>query len=400
MANERRLLIVTESLGIGGTETHLIRLLAPLAAQEWSIAIFCLSQRGQRANEVEAAGIRVVSPPRLASRGAGRGRNPAKIILGASRLFWLMQRWRPAVVHFYLPGPYILGAPLAMAARIPTKIMSRRSLSHYQTRRPMLARFERVLHSSMDAVIGNSRAVVRELMSEGIPPTKVKLIYNGTDTSLVFPRRIEARRALGIEQEALVGVMIANLIPYKGHRDLIEGLARVSARLPTGWLVLFAGHDDGLQSELEKLTESFGLQENIRFLGERRDVQLLLAAADYGVLSSWEEGFSNAILEAMAAGLPMVATDVGGNSDAVLHERTGLLVPPQEPAALGNAILRLAHEPSLRRALGVAAQLRVRQEFSLERCIEAHEKLYEALLASAEKRGGRKVGGQPCARSR
>lgn len=159
----------------------------------------------------------------------------------------------------------------------------------------MAARLERLLHRRMDAVIGNSRAVVNDLAAEGIPSSKIRLIYNGIETSIARPERTEARRALGIEQEALVGVVVANLIPYKGHKDLIEGLALVAQSLPSGWRILCAGRDEGLQAKLENLVEARGLKANNEFLGERTDVPTLLAAADFGVLSSWEEGFSNVI---------------------------------------------------------------------------------------------------------
>lgn len=380
MAVERRLLVVTESLGVGGTETHLIRLLVPLAARGWSITVYCLTERGQRADQVEAAGIRVLSSPRRANRGALGIRNLANIALAANRLFWLMRRWRPHIAHFYLPGPYLVGAPLAIAARTPTKVMSRRSLSRYQEHWPMVARLERLLHRRMDMVIGNSRAVVRDLSSEGIPSSKIQLIYNGIDTTVALPKRSTARRALGIEKETLVGVVVANLISYKGHKDLIEGLASVAQSLPSGWRVLCAGRDEGLQPRLESLVKASGIEANIQFLGERADVPRLLAAADFGVLSSWEEGFSNVILEAMSAGLPMIVTRVGGNPEAVINQETGLVVPPRDAAALGEAVLSLAQDPDLRRRLGAAARLRVRQEFSIERCVEAHKDLYEGLL--------------------
>ena len=375
MAAERRLLVICETLGVGGTETHLIRLLVPLACRGWSITVYCLAERGCHADQVEQSGIRVFSPFRLTHR-----RSPGNIVLAANRLFSLMRRWRPHIAHFYLPGPYLVGVPVAIAAGVPIKIMSRRSLSHYQRHWPMAARLEWLLHRRVDACIGNSRAVVSDLASEGIPSSKIKLIYNGIEIPMPRPERAEARYACGIEQEALLGVMIANLIPYKGHKDLLEGLALIADRLPSGWRILCAGRDEGLQSKLEELVKRRGFNANIQFLGERSDVPTLLAAADFGVLSSWEEGFSNVILESMAAGLPMVATNVGGNPEAVRDGETGLVVPPRDPAALGEAILSLAQDPALRHRLGAAALLRARKDFSIESCIDSHERLYEQLL--------------------
>ena len=125
------------------------------------------------------------------------------------------------------------------------------------------------------------------------------------------------------------------------------------------------------------------LGANIKFLGERSDVPALLAAADFGILSSHQEGFSNVILESMAAGLPMIVTNVGGNPEAVLDRQTGIVVPPHDPQALGQAIVELAHDGTLRRQLADGAVSRVRKEFSMESCVNAHERLYEQLLDQA-----------------
>jgi hypothetical protein len=105
-----------------------------------------------------------------------------------NKLYWLMRRWQPHIAHFYLPGPYLVGANVAIAARVPIKIMSRRSLSNYQRNWPLVAQLERRLHNKMDAVIGNSRAVVRQLIEEGIPEAEVRLIYNGIEVSQTPPR--------------------------------------------------------------------------------------------------------------------------------------------------------------------------------------------------------------------
>mgnify|MGYP003561969558 FL=1 len=295
-----------------------------------------------------------------------------------------MQRIRPDIVQFYLPGPYLIGAPVALIARVPVKIMSRRSLSRYQRNRPAVASIERFLHGYMDAVTGNSRAVVKELLAEGVPEARLHLIYNGIDIAPSMDRS-EARSALGIDNDALVGVMVANLIPYKGHHDLIEGLGLVTKQLPAGWRVLLAGRDEGLRSELEALAAKRGIAENVVFLGERSDVPRLLAAADFGLLTSHEEGFSNVVLEGMAAGLPMIVTDVGGNAEAVLDGATGFVVPPNEPKAIGEAVLRLARDHNLRASFGDAGRKRVAEHFSMESCQNAHLELYRTLLAAQSK---------------
>jgi glycosyltransferase involved in cell wall biosynthesis len=377
---DRRLLVVTESLGVGGTESHLIRSLPRLAASGWSVVTFCLTERGERAEQVEAAGVEVATSPRLARRKTSFLRYPAHVALATNNLYWLIRRWRPHIAHFYLPGPYLIGAPVASAARIPIKIMSRRSLSDYQRNWPLVARLERRLHTKMDAVIGNSRAVVRQLIDEGIPEAKVRLIYNGIEVSPVLPDRNEARQALGLDNDTLVGVVIANLIPYKGHRELIEGLSHIERKLPGDWRILLVGRDHSIRSELEALSTTCGVSHRIRFLGQRSDVPALLAAADFGLLTSREEGFSNVIVEGMAAGLAMIVTDVGGNAEAVVHGETGFVVPPRNSKAIGDAILELARNPEQRKRFGAAARTRVEKEFSIDQCVRLHADLYLEML--------------------
>ena len=249
-----------------------------------------------------------------------------------------------------------------------------------------VGRFEQFLHRSMHAVLGNSREVVRELVEEeGCPPERAALIYNGIDLAPYadLPDKASTRAKLGLEGNAFVATIVANLIPYKGHRDLLEALAAIRDDLPSPWRLLCVGRDDGIGAELRALARDLKLEENVRFLGQRTDVVDLLAASDLGILCSHEEGFANAILEYMAAELPVVASDVGGNAEAVVDGETGLIVPPHDPAALGPAILGLARDSERASAMGAAGRLRVESKFALERCVAEYDALYCALLASA-----------------
>ncbi len=153
------------------------------------------------------------------------------------------------------------------------------------------------------------------------------------------------------------------------------------SQLPAGWRVLLAGRDEGLRPELESLAAERGIAGNLLFLGERSDVPRLLAAADFALLTSHEEGFSNVVLEGMAAGLPMIVTDVGGNAEAVLDGATGFVVPASDPKAIGEAILRLAATQAHEDPSGDAGRKRVAEHFSMEACLNAHLELYRTLLA-------------------
>ena len=196
---DRRLLVVTESIGYGGTESHLLAVLPRIAEAGWQISVFCLTERGERAAELEDAGVRVLAARRLAGRSRRHLLFPINAGVAASQLYALARRWRPHIAHFFLPAPYIIGTPIAMAAQIPVKIMSRRSLSHYQRNWPGARRLESLLHARMTAITGNCGTIIRELVEEGVPESKLRLIYNGIDPSGVVPGRGEARAALGLD---------------------------------------------------------------------------------------------------------------------------------------------------------------------------------------------------------
>jgi glycosyltransferase involved in cell wall biosynthesis len=305
-----------------------------------------------------------------------------RLTIAAGTLLAAMLYRRPTFAHFFLPAAYVTGAPLAFLARIPMRLMSRRSLNNYQGDGGLFRFLERRLHFTMNAVLGNSLAVVQQLLDEGVPKARLGLIYNGLliSSAAVSANREDQRGKLDLSATTLTLVIVANLIAYKGHADLIQALALAESNMPLDWHLLIVGRDDGIQDQLQRQTEEAGLAEHVRFLGARRDVPTLLAAADVGLLVSHEEGFSNAILEGMAAGLPMIVTDVGGNAEAVQHGVTGLIVPSKNPKELAAAILRLANDPAARAAFGEAGRRRVQEHFSLTACVDKYEELYRGLL--------------------
>jgi glycosyltransferase involved in cell wall biosynthesis len=258
--------------------------------------------------------------------------------------------------------------------------MSRRSLNTYQ-RHILIRSLERRWHGAMQAVIGNSLVVVEQLKDEGVASGRLGLIYNGIDSSrfIASGTRETNRARLNLPPSAFVLCVVANLIPYKGHSDLIEALALARPNLPAHWRLLVVGRDDGIGKTLREQAQQLGLQDNIVFLGTRNDVAGILAASDIGVLPSHEEGFPNAILEGMAAGLPMVATRVGGNAEAVRDGETGFLVAGRDSKGLAAAIVKLANDAPLRARLAAAGRERVAQNFDLPRFVQSHKKLYEAL---------------------
>ncbi len=344
--------------------------------------VYCLSSRGIQADALERSGVKVIGPPsgnRKPQTSFGRF---MRLIASSARLFMLLLSSRPPIVHFFLPAAYIVGAPLAIVAGVPIRLMSRRSLNRYQKNYPVLRRVERFLHAHMQMLLGNSQAVVNELRAEAKGGTPIELIYNGVSLETEPQPPTQNNKPDARNSDELVLIIVANLIHYKGHSDLFQALAMQSENLPRSWKLLCVGRDDGLAAKLRELTRTLQIERHVQLLGARTDVAHLLASADIGVLCSHEEGFSNAILEGMATGLPMVVTDVGGNAEAVVDQESGIVVPPHDPQSLGAAILALASNPELRNRMGNAAKSRVETLFSLEQCVRRYDEVYQRLVRS------------------
>jgi len=256
-------------------------------------------------------------------------------------------------------------------------------LAVYREKYPLLRSFERVVHRRTCGLIANSHAVFDQLEQEVTDRRKLGLIHNGIEmpVTVTAAERKRVRQLLGIADDALVIVVIANLMAYKGYRDLFDALGLIKGALPKPWIALAIGRDFGIRGELEHRAQALGISDNIKWLGEQAAAERLLPAGDIFVLPSHQEGFSNALLEAMAASLAVIATAVGGNLDAIVDNECGLLVPPHDPAALAAGLVQLASDSGLRYRLAGAARRRVEQRFTLGACVDRYEKLYRAMAA-------------------
>ena len=377
-----KVLYVIGSMGLGGAEQHLQLVSHHLNKRGFRCEVFALDPDGPLRAVFEKSGVAVrgVSLPAWLTHTLPFPRLLARIRLGlaAPNLLWHYWWGRPDVVHFFLPAAYCVGATLSFLAPKMKRMMSRRSLNTYRHQHPFIHTVEKRLHKHMDVICGNSKAVVSQLADEGVSKNQLRLIFNGVDLSRFTntdKTEQEMRLALGIPPDAIVFITVANLIPYKGHQDLISALSSIAAHLPAGWRCMCVGRDDGIGVRLQAQANECGVGENFMFLGSRHDVPELLACSDVGVLCSHEEGFSNAVLEVMAAGLPMVVTDVGGNAEAVLDGDTGYVVPARSPAEIAGARLKIVRDPN-RQAMGKRGCHRVTTSFSLSACIDEYYNLY------------------------
>jgi glycosyltransferase involved in cell wall biosynthesis len=230
---------------------------------------------------------------------------------------------------------------------------------------------------------------VKELLCRlGLDRRKVVLVPNGADVNRHASPGDCARilTELGLEGKKVV-VCVGRLIPGKGQRFLVEGFATVVRRHPE--TVLLLAGDGPERRALESQIGSLGLAAHIRLLGARDDVAALLAVADAFVLPSLAEGIPLALLEAMAAGTPVVATAVAGNLDVVTDDRYGVLVPPENPSALADAVIGLLEDAGRAQALGESGRMRVREHFDIERMFAATAAIYDEALAGARREGRR-----------
>jgi glycosyltransferase involved in cell wall biosynthesis len=294
-------------------------------------------------------------------------------VLAALRLGRMIRRERPDVVHHHTARAH--KTSLWLPREAPRSIVTRRM--DYPIRP---GRLSDVLYGRrVAAVVAISAEVRRMLVAAGVAEERIRSIPSGVDPPerpAGDEERRAAREALGADAEQIVVSILAALERRKGHDVLLRALA--GDAVPPRVVCRIAGEGRERES-LEGLARELGLAARVRFLGERRDVGEILAASDVAVLPSRAEGLGVAILEAMAHALPVVASRVGGIPEAVLEGETGLLVPPEDPDALGAALARLAGDAALRRRMGAAGRARVLAGFTLRRSAERYEALYREI---------------------
>jgi len=358
-------------LPVGGIERKILAVLPRLDRERFRVRLVCLRERGPLANELETLGVPVDECP-MRSRLSPSG------ILGLSAL---MRKHRIDIVHAHMYRSAVPATIAARLARVPVVITQLHNVDTWETRR------QRWLDSFLcrwrSAVVAVSECVRRDITRNlSIPEEKVHVLYNGVDVERFGGggRRAATRAALGLRPDDVAIIYHGRLVSQKNPEALVKIAAEVAQRRK-GVVVLVAG-DGPRREDLERLAAEKNVSGLIRFLGRRDDIPDLLQAADIYVLPSLKEGFSNALVEAMAAGLPAVATDVGGNAEAVEHGRSGWIVPPRDDGLLLNAVAALVDDAAERARMSQEARRRARF-FSIENMIANVESLYTTLAREA-----------------
>lgn len=293
----------------------------------------------------------------------------------------LLRSERVEIVHTFFAGSDIWGAIVATLSGCPVLISSRRDMGILRKEKHRIPYF--FANRLVDQIQAVSDRVRNSCIAQDkLPPDKVITIRNGVDISLIDSALSSDRYAtLGVGPNTPVVMTVANLRSVKGIDILLRAIAIVKTHVNEA-MFAFVGeaHDDHYWAELMSLTGRLGIADNVKFLGPRTDVFSLLKMSDVFCLPSRTEGLSNALLEAMACGLPCVATDVGGSSEVVEDGHSGHLVTSENPDALASRLVTLLRDPELRRRMGNNGRKRVEQEFTVQHMVEQLVSSYEQLL--------------------
>jgi len=374
--NSLRLLKFVSDFRIGGTERQFVMAATALDSRRFDVQIGCFRKIGPFLAGIERHGLSVSEYPidSLYNLGSLHHRR---------RLASHLARERLQIVHAYGFYANLFAVPAAWWAATPVVIASVRDSGDLWTPAQRLA--QRAVSVLAHHIVVNAQAVADVLVREGYPPAKISVIRNGIDTSRFNGLRDDGRirQELGLPPEAPLVTLVSRLsrnkdFEFKGITHFLDAAARVSAGFDD---VRFLIVGDGvLREELERRAERLGLTRRVLFTGFRLDVPEILAASTIAVLPSLSEWMSNSLLESMAAGVPVVATRVGGNPEAVGDDEGGLLVPAGDDAFLATAIGRLLRDRELRASLGRGGRQRVERLFSIRRMVGDTEALYRRLL--------------------
>jgi glycosyltransferase involved in cell wall biosynthesis len=361
-----KIAIVIGSLGRGGSERQIVNFVRAAHPDHAEVVVVCLQEEGDLASEVRAIGARVTA---LGFNGVHASSGPALL-----RLLLVLRAEKPDVVYAFLFWGYALALPAAaIAAPRAVLVAARRSFPEFdRPAHPLLLPLRTLADRLADAIVANSHEV-RRAWARAAPvlAPKIRVIPNGlsvaASSELGRPRR----------SERPVVVCVANLIAYKGHPTLLEAAGELTLRT-RDWSLLLIGEGPE-RGWIEQEIERRRLTDVVTLLGRRDDVGSLLERADLAVLPSYTEGLPNAVLEAMAHGVPVVATDVGGTG-SLLASGAGILVPPRDATALTTALLTMLQDPQLRARAGREGQALVATSYTVARMRDETLSLFRELV--------------------
>lgn len=377
------LLKFVATFGWGGTERQFVNLALGLDASRFTVHFGCLRRFGVMLDEIEASGIAVRHYDVTTFRNI-------KVVAAQYLLARDIRRLGIQIVHTYGFYSNVFAIPAAKLAGARV-VASIRDMGVYLS--PSQRIVQRWICRFADHVLVNGNAIKDWLTSDGYDGDRITVIPNGIDLSRfeqsAHPGRLRSELGLAADTP-LIGV-VGRLNRLKGLEDFLTAAAIVARRFPKARFLIMGESsfvpkgstiviDESYRDKLSRLAVQLGLQDRVVFTGFRPDVERILPDLSVSVLPSLSEGLSNTLLESMAAGVPVVATRVGGAAEAVQDGHNGLLVPAADPNSLANAICRLLDEPVLASRLGQAARRRIIDRYSMSRMVESTSQIYETLL--------------------
>ncbi|MFZ0814637.1 MAG: glycosyltransferase, partial [Candidatus Sulfotelmatobacter sp.] len=360
--------LMTDSFRTGGSERQFVELARALHPANYRVILGCLQPKGPLKRDLGP----------VQDFDLGGSLYHLRSMRTRYRLAAYLRRSEVAVAHAFDFYTNLTLIPAAKLARTPVVIGSQRQLGDLLT--PAQRRVQLAMFSWSDCVVCNSQAAAERLVQQGLRTDKFAVIGNGLAPAAFAETAPVTPRVPGLLRIGMISRMNAR---SKNHRILLKAVARLRNRLPKFEVVLVG--DGALRPELEREAEELGIGGLVQFLGDRRDIPAILASLDVTVLPSASESLSNAILESMAAGVPVIANDVGGNRELIAKDR-GILLPPDNLESLAAALQRLAEDLPLRETLARNAKRFAQENFTVEQMRNKYEDLYAALL---EKKGWR-----------
>jgi glycosyltransferase involved in cell wall biosynthesis len=365
----KRILFLVTGLAYGGAETQVVYLATRFKSRGWEVGVVSLIPPKAYIEDLEKADVLVFS---LDIRR--KLPDPRPIL----RLVQIIRKWQPDVVHSHMVHANLLARIVRPLAPFPVLVCTAHNIDEGGRLREVLYR---LTDPFCDLTTQVSQAGLERYVHVGaVPRHKICYIPNGVDTERFKPNledRLKVRKELGVE--GFVWLAVGRFDPPKDYPNMLQAFARVVHK-HLNTMLLIAG-DGPLRKTMENMTRELGVEKHVKFLGIRRDIPQLMNAADAYVMSSEWEGMPMVLLEASACGLPIVATNVGGNAEIVLDGQTGFLVPPKSPEALSQAMLRMMDLPEeVREKMGKQARKHIESNFSLDRIVDCWEALYYELL--------------------
>ncbi|HMJ26408.1 MAG TPA: glycosyltransferase [Pyrinomonadaceae bacterium] len=371
-------LFIIDSFEQGGSERQAMQLLTQLhASGKCRVYLACLQNRGSLRAEADQLGIGEIREYALTSF------YDLNFLKQLRRLVEFIKVNQIDVVHTHCFYTNIFGMTGAFLAGVRARVTSKGETDGFRS--PMQKRAERAAFRLSHRVIANCLVVQSQLIREGVSPAKIIQHYNGLNLDRLKVQddlqREDALAGFGLPVGRRYISIVANLRnPVKDHPMFLRAAARVRAAVPDAGFAI-AGEGELMES-LRKLAADLGIKDDVFFLGRCDNVADLLFASDIGVLSSKAEGFANAILEYMAAGLPVIATDVGGAREAIAEGETGYLVASGDDEKMAERIIEVLDEPSRARAMGERGKLIAAEKFSCDRHLQNTLELYDELLST------------------